>query len=111
MSGRPGKFRKERVIVLYSDEEFEALRKLYARSTTRSYSSYVRKVSLEEPVGIVTRNGSFDAFIEEIIVMRKAMMEIYREGKWSPANQERLVILHQEIKLVIDKIAELCTPH
>ena len=111
MSGRPGKFRTQRVIALYGDEEFEVLRKLYARSTCRSISGYVRKVSLEEPVGIVTRNGSFDSFIEEIIVLRKKMMEVYREGKWSLANQERLVILHQEIKLVIDKIADLCTPH
>jgi hypothetical protein len=99
------------VIILYSDEEFEVLRKLYARSTSRSISGYVRKVSLEEPVGMVVRNGSFDAFIEEIIVLRKAMLEVYREGKWSPANQERLVQVHQEIKLVIDKIATLCTPH
>jgi len=111
MSGRPGIFRTQRVIILYSDEEFEVLRKLYARSTSRSISGYVRKVSLEEPVGMVVRNGSFDAFIEEIIVLRKAMLEVYREGKWSPANQERLVQVHQEIKLVIDKIATLCTPH
>jgi len=99
------------VIILYSDEEFDALRKLYARSTSRQISGYVRKVSLEEPVGIITRNGSFDAFIEEVIVLRKEMMVIRHEGKWSSANQERLLALHQEIKLVIDKIADLCTPH
>ena|SRR6185312_15975504 len=111
MSGKPGKLRKQRVIVLYSDEEFEELRKKYARSTSRSFSHYVRKVSLEEPVGMIVRNGSFDAFIEEVIVLRKAMVEVFREGKWSSANQERLVQIHQEIKLIIDKIAALCTPH
>src|ERR1700743_1404804 len=108
MSGRPGRIRTQRVIVLYSDEEFEVLRQNFARSVCRSYGGYVRKVSLEEPVGMVVRNGSFDAFIEEIVVLRKAMMEVYREGKWSPSNQERLVQLHQEIKLIIDKIAVLC---
>ena len=111
MGRRPGKLRTERVIVLYSTEEFEELRKLYARSTSRSFSSYVRKVSLEEPVGIVTRNGSFDAFVEEIVVLRKAMMTIYQEGQWSPANQERLVHIHEEIKIIVNKIAELCMPH
>jgi hypothetical protein len=99
------------VIVLYSDEEFEALRKNYARSTSRTFSHYVRNVSLQEPVGMIIRNGSFDAFIDEVIVLRKTMMEIFREGKWSPANQERLIQLHQDIKLIIDKIALLCTPH
>ena len=111
MSGKPGKVRRQRVIVLYSDEEFETLRKLFARSICRSYGGYVRKVSLEEPIGMVIRNGSFDAFIEEVIVLRKAMLEIYREGKWNAANQERLVQLHEEIQRVINKIAILCTPH
>jgi hypothetical protein len=113
MSGKPGRIRTHRVLVLYSDEEFEELRQIFARSTSRSFSHYVRKVSLEEPMGMIVRNASFDAFIEEVIVLRKTMREVFREGKgkWSPSNQERLVQLHQEIKLVIDKIAALCTPH
>jgi len=108
MSGRPGMKRNQRVLVLYTDEEFEVLRQKFSRSTSRSYSHYVRRVSLDEPVGIVVHNGSFDAFIDEIVVVRKAMQEILRQGQWSPANQERLVELHQELKSVIDKIAELC---
>lgn len=111
MSGKPGKFRGQRVIVLYSEDEFEELRKLYARSTSRTFSHYVRKVSLEEPVGIITRNESFDGFVAEIIVLRKIMLEIYQEGKWSPGSQERLVQLHEEIKSLINKIYILCTPH
>lgn len=110
MSGKPGKLRKQRVIVLYSDEEFEELRKIFARSICRTYGSFVRKVSLEEPVGMIVRNASFDGFIEEVILLRKAMMTIYQEGKWSPANQERLVQLHEKIQSVIEKIALLCTP-
>ena len=109
MSGKPGTVRRKKVVVRYSGEEFEELRKKLARSTSRSLAHYVRKVSLEEPVGVV-RNGSFDSFIEEVILLRKTIKEIYQEGKWSPANQERLVQLHQEIKLVIDKIAVLCMP-
>lgn len=111
MSGRPGIFRKQRVIVLYDDEEFETLRQWFARSTSRTIAAYVRTVSLQEPIGIISRNGSFDAFIDEVIVLRKTMLELRRDGKWSPANQERLIGLHEEIKLVIDKIADLCTPH
>ena len=111
MSGRPGIFRSQRVIVLFSDEEFEVLRQWFARSTSRTIAAYVRTVSLQEPIGIITRNGSFDAFIEEVITLRKTLAEVYHQGKWTPANQERLIGLHQEIKLVIDKIADLCTPH
>jgi len=99
------------VLVLYSEEEFEALREKYARSTSRTFSHYVRKVSIEEPVAMVVRNGSFDAFVEEIIVLRKVMLQIRADGEWSSANQERLVQLHQEIKSVIDKIAALCMPN
>jgi hypothetical protein len=111
MSGKPGKLRSQRVIVLYSEDEFEALRKLYARSTSRTFSAYVRRISLEEPVNIITRNESFDGFVAEIIVLRKVMTDIYQEGRWSSIEQGQLVQIHEEIKSLINKISMLCTPH
>lgn len=98
----------DRVIVLYSAEEFGKVRMLFARSTSRTISSYVRKVSLEEPVGVVMRNGSFDAFVEEVVVLRKEMMRLLGEGNWNPGDRERLVRLQEEIRVSINKIAELC---
>lgn len=111
MSGRPGKPRNQRVLVQYSSEEFEVLRQKYARSTSRTFSHYVRKVSLEDPVEVTVRNESFDAFVEEVIALRKTMMEVFSKGNWGVADRERLLQLHHEIKLQIDKIAELCMPH
>ncbi len=64
-------------------------------------ASYVRKVSLEEPVEITVRNASFDAFIDEIMVLRKEM---------AACSKESLVELHVEIKNKINKIVELCMP-
>lgn len=97
--------------MLYDDVEFEALRTLYARSMCRTFSSYVRKVSIEEPVAVALRNVSFDGFVEEVAVLRKEMKQIYQEGKLDRENQQRLVVIHEEIKLLIDKISELCMPH
>ena len=111
MAGRKGKLRLNRVITLYSDDEFEELRKKYARTTCRTFSGYVRKVSLEEPVAVVVRNGSFDAYVDEITVLRKQMRQIYEEGKLDRENQERLISIHGEMKVVIDKIFELCMPN
>ena len=111
MSGRPGIPRNQRVIANYSEEEFERLRELYARSTSRTFSAYVRKVSLEEPIGITTRNESFDGFVAEIIVLRKVMTDIFQDGKWSPADREQLLQIHEQIKSLINKISILCMPH
>jgi len=111
MSGKRGKVRAQRVIVLYSDEEFEELRKKYARSTSRSFSSYVRKVSLEEPVEMIMRNGSFDSFMDEIVVLRKELGVISRLAQLTPEKQDQLVQLYENIQNYIYKIADLCMPH
>ena len=108
MAGKKGKVRPHRVIVLYSTEEFEQLRQLFARSTCRTYGAYVRKTSLEEPVQMVVRNGSFDSFVEEAIVLRKEMAAIREQGVFMPEHQERLVRLQEEIQACINKINDLC---
>jgi hypothetical protein len=108
MSGKKGILRCNRVIALYSIEEFERLRQLFARSTCRTYGAYVRKVSLEEPVQMVVRNGSFDSFVEEVIALRKEMAAIREEGQFSTGDQERMQLLHVEIQACINKICELC---
>ena len=104
------KARTHRVNLCYNDEEIEELQKKYARSTCQTLSSYVRKVSLEEPVEMIVRNGSFDSFVDEIVVLRKEMKVISQQALLPPDMQERLVQLHEEIKIYIHKIADLCMP-
>jgi hypothetical protein len=101
MNKKAGTKRTERIIVLYTEEEFARVKKHFARSTSRTMAGYVRKVSLEEPVEITVRNASFDAFIDEIMVLRKEM---------AACSKESLVELHVEIKNKINKIVELCMP-
>jgi len=108
MAGKKGKARNDRVIVLYSLEEFERLRQLFARSTCRTYGAYVRKVSLEEPVQMIVRNGSFDSFVEEVIALRKEMASVRDLGPFTPENQERLLRLQLDIQICINKIGDLC---
>ena len=111
MARKPGKIRTQRVIVLYSDEEFDKFRRLFACSTSRTFASYVRKVSLEEPVGIVMRNVSFDAFMDEIVVLRKEMSAISRLAQLTPEKQDQLVQVYENIQHSIYKIVDLCMPH
>lgn len=110
MARKPGIPRTERLLILYSEEEYRQLKKVFARSVSRTISSYVRKVSLEEPVEMINRNASFDDFIGEIVQLRIEMTAIRKMGLLSGESQARLIDLHEEIQKTITKIAELCMP-
>jgi hypothetical protein len=109
MAGKKGKLRDKRIIVLYSNEEFQQVKMLFARSISTTISSYVRKISLEEPVEIINRNSSFDDFIAEIVLLRKEMASIRQLGL-TPEREMLIIRLQEEIKLIINKIANLCMP-
>jgi hypothetical protein len=101
--------RTERIVLLFNPEEFTKLKKLYARSASKTPSRYVRKVSLEEPVEIVVRNLSFDAFVEEVIRLRREL-GLIRTKPLSRQTEEVIVRLHENIRININKIADLCMP-
>ena len=73
-------------------------------------SGYVRQISLQKPVIVAMRNRSFDLFIDEIVVLRKEMTGIRARAEFGPGLAERLVQIEEEIRILIQKIAELCTP-
>src|ERR1700754_1448148 len=104
-----GKLRTEQVHLHYSPEEYQRMKKHFARSTKKTISSYVRSVSLQEPVVTICRNASFDAFVEEVILLRKEMADV-RQLPMTPEREEQLIRLHEDIKSVIYKIADLCMP-
>lgn len=97
-------------MILYTEEEYRQVKKLFARSVCRTMSSYVRKVSMEEPVEMIVRNASFDAFIEEIVELRREMGAIRKAGWVTSATEARLVQLYGAIQEKINQIAELCMP-
>jgi hypothetical protein len=95
--------------VRYSPEEFVRLKKAFARTAYNQIGTYARKMTLGEPIVMVQRNGSFDAFIEEIILLRREMTATRNAGM-SAANQELLLRLQERIQNLIEKIADLCMP-
>jgi hypothetical protein len=99
--------RTERVVILYSEEEYQRLKKYFSRSISKTVCRYVRKVSLEEPVEILVRNASFDAFIEEVIQLRKEMV-LVRKLTLTPERENMLIRLLDDIKSKMNKITELC---
>lgn len=102
------KHKRPEVKLRYTVEEFARLKKAFARSTHRTISSYIRRLSLGQPVEIITRNASFDAFVGEIISLKTEMKNLSEQKDLSPATQAALIHLHEDIRSAINKIVQLC---
>jgi len=107
MRKKSGNARTERVSIRYSEEEYSQLKKLFARSTRRSLSSYIRNVSLQVPVEVVYRNQSFDDFLEELVLLRKELYAV-RQLPLTPASEQQIIRLHKDIRDKTYQIADLC---
>lgn len=59
-----------------SQDEEAALLKLCGKTTCRSLSEYGRNVLLQEPVVVLFRNASADAFLEEMVLLKKELNAI-----------------------------------
>src|SRR6266568_3738390 len=68
--------RSKRVHVRFTDREFEKIQALFARSTCRKLSEYVRLVLLNKAVTINQRNQSLDDFMAEMIALRNELNAI-----------------------------------
>ena len=102
--------RDRRLRLYYTAQEYELVKGLTAQSNHRTVSGYVRQVSLQKPVIVAVRNRSFDTFIDEIIVLRKEMGTMMERPVLSFEQRKRLVGIQEEIKTLIHRIAESCTP-
>ncbi|HXB06796.1 MAG TPA: hypothetical protein VNW04_06765 [Puia sp.] len=107
---KPVNNKRPELRVRYSPEEFARLKKAFARTAYNQIGTYARKMTLGEPIEIVQRNGSFDAFVEEIGLLRKELAAIRQEGGWSSEHQQQLILLQQQIQALINKIVLLCMP-
>jgi hypothetical protein len=105
---RPVNNKRPEIRVRYTAEEFARLKKAFIKSNCGTIGSYARRMSLGEPIEVISRNGSFDAFVEEIVLLRIEMAAIRKNDRLTTENQQTLVRLHQQIQQTIDKIARLC---
>jgi hypothetical protein len=73
MEKSPKKISYKTVGVPFKQSEYDRLKKLYAQSTERALSTYVRKVALQKPVTVKYRNASADDFLRDMLELKKQL--------------------------------------
>lgn len=68
--------RKHFVKTRMNDTELNQLCNLHKKSTDKDISSYIRKVLLQKPVAIKYRNQSADAFLNQMLELKKELNAI-----------------------------------
>ena len=94
---------------MYNAKEAKKLDALFSRSTCQTLGEYIRKVSLEEPVEMTYRNLSLDRVVDELIELRNTMESVRGQWPGDCAKVDQLIRIQEEIKQIINKIADLCT--
>ena len=92
----------------YTQEEYGQLKELAGRSCHRTVSGYVRRTSLNKPVVVAMHNASFDNFIDEMIPLRKELAAIRQGASFTTEQKERMVKIGEEVRILLNKISELC---
>ena len=68
--------RIRKVTVRFTPSEYNLLHQRHSQTSCRKLSEYLRKVVLEKPVTLITRNGSLDDIMEELILLRSELCAI-----------------------------------
>ncbi len=76
MNQKKENVRSKWIVIRMNNEEISKLNNLRKKTTIKSRSSYIRKVALQEPVTILYRNKSADAFLEEMIILKRELHAI-----------------------------------
>lgn len=76
MKKTPQKVRSHKLIFRVSEEELQRITKLQQKTTEKTISNYLRKVSLQEPVVVLHRNGSADDFLKEMVPLKRELSTI-----------------------------------
>jgi len=110
--------------VRLSKEDYHTIHKKFEHSMHRKLSDYVRRVLLQKPVVIVSRNVSLDDFMAEMITLRKELSalgnnfnqlvkQLHILGtdpavlEWLPATEKAQQILLEKTQQIKDKIAKI----
>ena len=97
-----------KIALCCTKKEYEAMRELSRKSTSRSFSEYARKVLLGKPVAITHRDLSLDSLIDAINGIRNELERILDHQSLRQADIARLSVLIQEVKALFYKIADKC---
>jgi len=57
----------------FSESELEKIKTGFSKSTSRNLTDYMRKLLMNKPIIIKTRNESLDAFMTELIALRNEL--------------------------------------
>ncbi len=73
MKKQENEVRKKMVVVRMNIAEFEQLEKIQKQTTERDISSYLRSISLKQPVTVKYRNQSADDFLKQMLELKKEL--------------------------------------
>ena len=102
-------------------DEYQKVKDRYSISVCRTISEYGRKLILQKPVTILTRNQSLDDFMSEMIILRHDLDELGQNYKrvvekmytlnhlpefksWVIMNQKQQQNLLREVEQIKEKI-------
>ena len=63
----------KKMTIRFTEREYQKIITGFKSSTKRQLSGYIRSILLEKPITVYTRNGSYDAFVAEMIMLRRAL--------------------------------------
>ena len=66
----------KRITIRLKETEFIQLDAQFRKTTCRKFSDYLRKIMLAQPITILYRNASADAFLTEMIVLKNELSAI-----------------------------------
>ncbi|MBN8856070.1 MAG: hypothetical protein BGO55_16595 [Sphingobacteriales bacterium 50-39] len=107
---RARKIRFHSFFISVTKKEYEKIKEGYAATTCRSMSEYVRRLMFDRPITVCYRNRAFDEFIEEAIRLRKTLLLFCNQGGLKDLERNELIQKIEEIRSVIIKISETCSP-
>ena len=73
---RKKEVRNKMVVVRMNETEFKSFTTLQKRTTEKDASTYLRKVALKLPVTVKYRNESADAFLADMLQLKKELAAI-----------------------------------
>ena len=117
------KIRTKWLTIRMTEAEYEELERLRRKTTYHKLSGYCRSVLLRKPVYVRFRSDSLDAFLAEIIALRKefkavavnfnqvvhklhTLQEIPEFKVWLLVNEKHKDLLFSQIKVIQDRINE-----
>lgn len=84
--------------------EQERVREIMAKTTCRSFSSYIRKIIFDEPVTVYYRNKSYDDFTEAYVSFKRDLDVILGKGFLTETEKEWL---YKEIIIIKETVSKL----